>query len=78
MSTKETKTEIMTEISPNILVITVNVSELISPDCQALRHCHLCPRTLLYACHNVTFSFVVFITVMFQYLFARLLIYINY
>lgn len=58
MSTKERKAEMMTEVSPNILVITINVSGLISPDkdCQALQHCHFCPQTLLYACHNATHS----------------------
>lgn len=52
MATKERKTETMTEISSNILVITVNVTGLISPDkdkdCQAHQHCHLHPQTLLY------------------------------
>lgn len=49
---KGEKTETMTEVSSNILVITVNVSGLISADkdkdCQAHKHCHLHPQTLLY------------------------------
>lgn len=48
MSTKERKAEMMTEISPNILVITVKCkwANFSRQRLSGLQNCHLCPQTL--------------------------------